>query len=107
MINSGTHRGRPIARTLEPLLERERASPEFTTEVLDAVGAADTAAFGKFYSSSSSSSASFIVLDIDSHCVDVVVSDPSQSLARRLIGQEEPPAVRPLAGNGIGCIGGA
>jgi hypothetical protein len=26
MINSGTHRGRPIARTHEPLLERERVA---------------------------------------------------------------------------------
>ena len=36
MINCGTHRGRPIARTHEPQSERS-ASPEFTTKVLGAV----------------------------------------------------------------------
>ena len=42
-----------------------------------------------------------ILLNINSHRVDIVTPDPSQGLARRLISQEEPPAVRSLANDRI------
>jgi hypothetical protein len=40
-----------------------------------------------------------LVLDVHSHCVDVVTPDLSQGAAGRLISQEERPAVRFLADN--------
>ena len=48
-----------------------------------------------------------IVLNIHSHCVDIVTPDPSQGVAGRLISQEEPPAVSSLADNRARCVGGA
>ncbi len=92
MINSGTHCGRPIARTHEPLLERERVAG-IHHQVLDAVDV-QVPTSGRdcclwkillliFII------VGFIVLNIHSHCADVVTPDALQGAAGRLIREEE------------------